>query len=156
MQKLQNFEVCQQYLKTLVYNKNTKEKHECQISGVNHQRDGGRSQFLSGDLSPSKAGGITAQTYTNDEWSKLTKEEREKIKELRKQRKNKNWDTSSRNAAAVNMEDDEDDDDSSYSETSTANGDMEKAGNVSSVNKEAISGSVTGPPTRRSGRLYQS
>jgi hypothetical protein len=34
-QKLQNFELCQQYLKTLVYNKTTQEKHEHQVSDIN-------------------------------------------------------------------------------------------------------------------------
>jgi hypothetical protein len=74
-QKLQNFEVCQQYLKTLVYNKTTQEKHERQISGLDHQRDGGKSRRLS-DSTPNTAGknnGLTARTYTRDEWTKLSK-----------------------------------------------------------------------------------
>jgi len=89
VQKLQNIEVCQQYLKALVYNKSTQEKHERQISGINQQRDGGKSRRLSGDSS-NRPSGITARTYTREEWLRLTKEEREKIKELRRQRKAKN------------------------------------------------------------------
>lgn len=42
-QKLQSFEICQQYLKTLVYNKTTQEKHERQVSGV-HQGKSDRSK----------------------------------------------------------------------------------------------------------------
>jgi hypothetical protein len=34
VQKLQNFELWQQYLKTLAYNKTTQEKHEHQVSGL--------------------------------------------------------------------------------------------------------------------------
>jgi len=39
-QKLQDFELCQQYLKTLVYNKTTQDKHERQVSGLNRQQQG--------------------------------------------------------------------------------------------------------------------
>jgi hypothetical protein len=153
VQKLQNFEVCQQYLNTLVYNKTTQEKHERQISGLDHQRDGGKSRRLS-DSSPNKAGknnGLTARTYTRDEWAKLSKEEREKIKELRKQQKTRNQGTTARNASAIQMEDEEEDDDSSYSDTSVVSEGEDKVGNISSVNKDD---GMTGSPTRHSGRTY--
>ena len=39
--KLQNFEACQQYLKTLVYNKATQDKHERNISGLITDPKGG-------------------------------------------------------------------------------------------------------------------
>jgi hypothetical protein len=157
VQKLQNFEVCQQYLKTLVYNKSTQEKHERQISGIDRQRDGGKSRRLSGDSS-NRPSGITARTYTREEWLRLTKEECEKIKELRRQRKAKNqgpqgsphW-----NASEVHMEEDDDEDDSSCSDSSAINGDQGRESNVSSAVKEVNEGQVVGPPTRRSGRSYQ-
>lgn len=36
---------------------------------------------------PNKVGNVTARTCTQEEWSKLTKDEREKVKELRKSQK---------------------------------------------------------------------
>jgi hypothetical protein len=74
-QKLQDFELCQQYLKTLVYNKTTQEKHERQIS-VRHTGEGTQ-----------KSEEVTDRTYSQEEWSKLTPGEREKVKELHKSRK---------------------------------------------------------------------
>jgi len=77
--------------------------------------------------------------------------EREKIKELRKQRKTRNQGTTARNASTIQREDDEEDDDSSYSDTSVVSEGQDKVGNVSSVNKDD---GMTGSPTRRSDRTY--
>jgi hypothetical protein len=157
-QKLQSFKICQQYLKTLVYNKSTQEKHERQISGLDRQRDGGKVRRTS-DASPGKTSGITARMYTHEEWSKLSKEEREKVKELRKLRKTKNRGSPSRRASAIQVDSEEDSDDSSYSVSSTSERDQ-KTGNVSSTAKDGasipISGAGAGPPTWRSGKSYQS
>jgi hypothetical protein len=112
MQKLQSFKICQQYLKTVVYNKSTQEKHERQISGLDRQRDGGKVRRTS-DASPGKTSGMTARTYTREELSILSKEEREKVKELRKLRKTKNRGSSSRRASAIQVDSEEDSDDSS-------------------------------------------
>jgi len=42
--RLQNFEACQQYLKTLVYNKTTQEKHERQISAAQQGSGKGKGE----------------------------------------------------------------------------------------------------------------
>jgi hypothetical protein len=152
-QKLQNFESCQQYLKTLVYNKTTQEKHERQVSGLGRQGNGSGKNRRLVEGTP-KPGGVTARTYTHEEWSKLTTEEREKIKELQKQRRARNRDTASRNASAFNTEVD-DEDDSLYSDKSTNDSsqdqDKNNKNNISTVNKDDVSI----PPTRRSGRFSQ-
>jgi hypothetical protein len=90
-QRLQDFESCQQYLKTLISNKTTQEKHERQISGIKHGRQtssykGRRLNTPDKDTSE-KLEDVTAWTYTKEEWSKLTGEERAKVKQLRKDRK---------------------------------------------------------------------
>jgi hypothetical protein len=96
----------------VVYNKSTQEKHERQISGLDRQRDGGKVRRTS-DASPGKTSGMTARTYTREELSILSKEEREKVKELRKLRKTKNRGSSSRRASAIQVDSEEDSDDSS-------------------------------------------
>jgi len=153
-QKLQNFELCQQYLKTLVYNKSTQEKHERQVSGLGRQSGVGKHRRTEGESSE-KGGTVTARTYTQEEWSNLTKDEREKVKELRKLRnKNKgNKTQGARNTSAVQRENEDDsDDDSSYADESD-DGSDDKA-NVSSLNKQ-VSPSSSAPPTRRTGRSLQ-
>jgi hypothetical protein len=85
----------------------------------------------------------------------LTKDEREKVKELRKLRnKNKgNKTRGARNASAVQKgNEDVSDDDSSYADESD-DGSDDKA-NVSSLNRQA-SPSSSAPPTRRTGRSLQ-
>jgi hypothetical protein len=77
-QRLQNFESCQKYFKTLVYNKTTQECHERHISGVKQVNKNGK---WNGGNEKESVG--TARTYSREEWSKLTHEQREKIKELR-------------------------------------------------------------------------
>jgi hypothetical protein len=86
-QRLQDFEICQQYMKTLIYNKTTQEKHERQISGVcqGKQSSSYKGRCLNGsnkDNSPKGKGDVTARTYTQDEWSKLTDGERAQVKQL--------------------------------------------------------------------------
>jgi len=85
--KLQNFELCQQYLKTLVYNKATQDTHERNISGLtntnnnNNKRKGKRGGNPKGD--------ICTRSYSKEEWAKLTDEQREKIRTLRAAKKTK-------------------------------------------------------------------
>jgi hypothetical protein len=148
-QKLQNFELCQQYLKTLVYNKTTQEKHERQISSLG--REAGK-----GDRgSPERTGNITARTYSREEWSKLTKEEREKIKELRKHRKRARRNTpGARGVSVVQHDDSGDDDNSSYDGSCSSADDVDKTGNTSLISR-GESSLPSSPPTRRSGRLVQ-
>jgi len=85
--KLQNFEACQQYLKTLVYNKTTQEKHERQISGAQLQQGQGKGK--GGDGKSKNTNGkrssdgiddskVVAKQYTRAEWFKLTPEQRKK------------------------------------------------------------------------------
>jgi hypothetical protein len=111
--KLENFEACQQYLKMLVYNKTTQEKHERQISGL---QQGGKSKTAGKDdevknKSPGgkRAGGpegdgakIVARQYTKAEWSKFTPEQRAKVKELRSNKRRKT--PAHRNASAAQID----------------------------------------------------
>jgi hypothetical protein len=97
---------------------------------------------------------VTARTYTKEEWFKLTKEEREKVKELRKARKRNNQGNRTQgthNASAIQQEGDEDDDnDSSYSGKSEASSSVDM-GNVSSLNRKG-----TSTPTRRTSKSIES
>jgi hypothetical protein len=105
---------------------------------------------------PEKGGNVTARTYTQEEWVTLTKEEREKIKQLRKTRKKARRKQKSGvwNASAMQQEcDDDDDDDSTYSGASSDGDTSTKRNNVSSLSKEEASAPLT--PTRRSGRSLQ-
>jgi hypothetical protein len=52
--RLQNFEACQQYFKTLVYNKTTQEKHERQISGI---QQGSENKVKNGEGKTKNANG---------------------------------------------------------------------------------------------------
>jgi len=87
--KLTNFEACQQYLKTLVYNKATQDKHERNVSGLsgkdlgnNNKRKGGRG----GKGGGTPRGDVT-RSYTREEWLKLSDEQRQKIRNLRNAKK---------------------------------------------------------------------
>jgi hypothetical protein len=109
--KLQNFEACQQYLKTLVYNKVTQEKHERQISGIHQDQgkfkdDGGKLKNGGGKR---KGGGViddgkvVARQYTRAKWFKLTPDQRKRIKDLRAAKRSKNQGT--RNASSIQTDD---------------------------------------------------
>jgi len=80
--KLQNFEACQQYLKTLVYNKATQDKHERNISGLtnNHNK-------LKGKRRKNPKGDISTRSYSKEEWAKLSEEQRNHIRALRAAKK---------------------------------------------------------------------
>ncbi len=107
-QKLQDFEACQQYLKTLVYNKSTQEKHERQIAGVqqggnpNKGRNGKNKRNKTND---NKDKNVTAWSYTPEEWSRLTPEQRQKIKELRAAKRTKSTTNTPRNTSSVQVDD---------------------------------------------------
>jgi hypothetical protein len=151
VQKLQNFEACQQYLKMLVYNKTTQEKHKRQVSGV-HQRKvvGDRGPKSEKDQSSkTQASGVSARTYSKEEWSKLTDDERAKIKELQKawNAANRGRDLSSgnRNASGIQQEGEQSDQSSgdSSSEDDADNGVVQQS---SSEDGDYV------PPTRCSGK----
>jgi hypothetical protein len=152
-QKLQDFELCQQYLKTLVYNKTTQEKHECQISSLGQGT--GKGGRHSSERTPGKGENVSTKTYSREEWSKLTKEEREKVKELRRARKTArhNAPGSGAHNASVVQHVSSDEDVSSYDGSCSSTDDNDKAENISSVNRNEPPPSP--PPTRRSGRLLQ-
>jgi len=110
--RLQNFEACQQYFKTLVYNKTTQEKHERQISGI---QQGSENKVKNGEGKTKNANGkrtnadntndskVVARQYTRAEWFKLMPEQRRKIKDLRVVKHSKNQ--GNRNASSVHVDD---------------------------------------------------
>ena len=103
--KLGNFEACQQYLKTLVYNKATQDTHEWNVSGV----QGGNGKGKGKGKQRRQGGGsdqsdLTARSYTQEEWLKLSQEQREKLRALRAAKKNKSTDQAGRNASGVHQE----------------------------------------------------
>ena len=70
--KLQDFEACQQYLKTLVFNKS---KHERHIAGVHSPHDGGKqrgTKHKGGKHKPTKG---STKNYTKEEWFMLLAEQ---------------------------------------------------------------------------------
>jgi hypothetical protein len=84
--KLQSFELSQQLLKTLVFNKTTQEKHEPQISGLPVQGGGGnpKNGKRKGGTPKGKKNlqDLAACNYSKEEWFKLSVQQRECIKEL--------------------------------------------------------------------------
>jgi hypothetical protein len=93
--KLQDFEACQQYLKTLIFNKSTQDKHERHIASVHSPHEGGRQRGgkRKGGKQKTTEGGKQKTTegltknYTKEEWFKLSAEQRERIKEARNAKK---------------------------------------------------------------------
>jgi|GWRWMinimDraft_5_1066013.scaffolds.fasta_scaffold02110_2 hypothetical protein len=89
--KLQDFEACQQYLKTLIFNKSTQDKHERHIASVHSPHEGGRQRGGKRKGGKQKTTEGLTKNYTKEEWFKLSAEQRERIKEARsnakKQRK---------------------------------------------------------------------
>jgi hypothetical protein len=143
-QKLQDFESCQQYFKTLVYNKTTQEHHEHQISGLKQVNSNNKRVHTE-----DKQQEITSRTYSREEWSKLSNEQREKVKELRKRKKPLRAEHStSRNASAIEHDPDEQSD-GAESDNDTESIELDK-----DEEKDQQPGSVT--PTRRSGRAVGS
>jgi hypothetical protein len=69
--KLQDFEACQQYLKTLVFNKSTQDKHEKHIAGVHSPHDGRKQRGGKGEGGKSKTKEDLTKNYTKPEWFKL-------------------------------------------------------------------------------------
>jgi hypothetical protein len=147
-QKLQDFESCQQYLKTLIYNKVTQEKHERQVSGIRQDNSTsykGRRIEEDGKHTSSGSSNVTARTYTQEEWSKLTSEEREKVKQLRKARKSKGRNgNNTRNTSAV----------SQTTDSTTEGADSEQDEPLDPADSDSDSSYEEEPtvPTRRSGR----
>jgi len=128
------------------------EKHERQISGVHKGRTpGNRGRRSEDGNDPLTTGGVTARTYSKEEWSKLTNEERTKIKELRKARKASNRGrgntTDTRNASAVQLDGLQ----STHSHDDPVSEDSD--GTQSRVSASEDDDYVpTGPPTRRTGK----
>jgi len=107
IQKLQDFELCQQYLKTLVYNKTTQEKHERQIAGLQqgntnktnkNKRDNKRKD--------GKDKNVVVKSYSQEEWAKLTPEQRQKVKDLRAAKRTTLGTNTPRNTSSVQVDDD--------------------------------------------------
>jgi hypothetical protein len=96
-----------------------------------------------------QASGVSAHTYSKEEWSKLTDDERAKIKELRKARKAANrgrgLSSGNRNASAIQQEGEQSDQSSgdSSSEDDADNGVVQQS---SSEDGDYV------PPARRSGK----
>jgi hypothetical protein len=153
-QRLQDFESCQQYLKTLIFNKTTQEKHERQISGIKQGKQSGsykgRRLNAPGGETPGKGDEVSARTYTQEEWSKLTDGERAKVKQLRKDRKSNRLGgrgPSIRNTSAVSQTTDGGgSDDGSYQDETVNPASDSSSDSESEHNANATS------PTRRSGR----
>ena len=103
--KLNDFEACQQYFKTLIFNKTTQEKLERQISGVtgdrkrNNKNKHNNNQGNGTGPNNNKRGrtgnnnnnanlnNVQVKSYTRDEWMALSDAQRAKIKALRAARK---------------------------------------------------------------------
>ncbi len=65
--KLQNFEECQQYFQTLVFNKSTQEKQERNISRLTVENPKGNPKGIS-EREKGKKRGVTARSYSETEW----------------------------------------------------------------------------------------
>ena len=109
--KLGDFEACQQYLKTLVYNKAMQDKHERNISGLqgNNPKGGGKrsdGKHKHGGGNKSDINDVTARSYTREEWQKLSLEQRDKIRALRAAKKIKTSEQPmGRNASSLTLQD---------------------------------------------------
>jgi hypothetical protein len=87
--KINNFETCQQYLKTVSFMEANQDILQRNISGMTG--GGGKRQHNGG-----KQGGkngrnnLANRSYTNEEWKKLSKEQRAKIRAMHAAKKQKN------------------------------------------------------------------
>ena len=104
--KLQDFEVCQQYLKTLIHNKSTQEKHDRHIAVVSGMNPAGgkpggkKGNKERGKRKVEKPKDLLTRNYTKEEWFKLPVEQRERIKEARNAKKQRNEEKARQAAAA--------------------------------------------------------
>jgi Spy/CpxP family protein refolding chaperone len=94
--KLDNFEACQQYLKTISFTKANQDILQRNISNTN---TGGQPR---GSKRGGKGGGggggkALGRSYTNEEWQKLTPEQRDKIRALRAAQKKQRTDPNNNN-----------------------------------------------------------
>jgi hypothetical protein len=140
-QKLQDFEFCQQYFKTLVYNKTTQERHERQISGRKKKQPNGSNKRT---LNEEKQLNVTARTYSREEWNKLSNEQREKIKELRKSKRARPREqaTATRNASTMEQDTDDQSEGTEYEKDAE---DMDVDENEKEAQPDVL------PPTRHNG-----
>jgi hypothetical protein len=110
--KLGDFESCQQYLKTLVYNKAMQDKHERNVSGLQSDQKGdkrGKRKRSNGGSGHKSTNDISARSYSREEWQKLTAEQREKIRSLRAARKaNPTNRTGERNTSSLTLQENND------------------------------------------------
>jgi hypothetical protein len=87
--KLGDFEACQQYLKTIVYNKAMQDTHARNVSGLlggndkDGKQQGKRKRGAGADKNK-----LATRSYTREEWQKLSMEQREKISALRAAKRN--------------------------------------------------------------------
>ncbi len=124
IQKLQNFEMCQQYLKTLVYNKTTQEKHERQIAGL-QQGNANKTNKNKRDnkRKDGKDKNVVVKSYSQEEWAKLTPEQRQKVKDLRAAKRVKLGTNTPRNTSSVQVDDDKSTTNHDEPTSSTSNND---------------------------------
>jgi hypothetical protein len=146
VQKLQDFEACQQYLKMLVYNKSTQEKHECQIAGVQqggnpNKNRGGKNKRNRGNDGKDK--GISARSYTPEEWGKLTTEQRQKIKELRAAKKTKSTVNTPRNTSSVQVGDGSTPDNADAGNSNTSGNDRNNSSQLPPTSQDDATSSST-------------
>ncbi len=102
--KLSDFEACQQYLKTIVYNKATQDTHVRNVSGVQGEngKDGkrqGKRKRVAGGTGENQ---LATRSYTREEWQKLSMEQREKVRALRAAKRNSVEDK--RNASSMTQQ----------------------------------------------------
>jgi hypothetical protein len=97
--KLQNFEECQQYFQTLVFNKSTQDKHERNVSGLTGDIPKGNAKKEGGKKRNKPQNEISVRSYSEAEWKKLTDAQRNEVRALRTKNKNKK-----RNASGLAQE----------------------------------------------------
>ncbi len=93
--KLQNFEECQQYFQTLVFNKSTQDKHERNVSGLTGDIPKGNAKKEGGKKHNKPHNEISVRSYSEAEWKKLMDAQRNEVRALRTKNKNKKRNASS-------------------------------------------------------------
>jgi hypothetical protein len=105
--KLQDFEACQQYLKTLIYKKAIQDKHERNMSGIATNPKGGKQNKERGkqdlDQGDKSNKDVLVWNYTKEEWFKLSKEQCERIKDARNAKKDRREEQAQQAASVVRM-----------------------------------------------------
>lgn len=113
--KLTNFELCQQYFKTIVENTKMRTKspsdfREISKVGINRDKKGAKhkkTKKTTGDSDKMPSGiAIHSGKYSAKDYNKLKPFEKAKVKQLRDEAKNKERDSENRKVAAVKTQED--------------------------------------------------